>query len=905
MSDLRDPSLDTCGCCQAEPEPPAIYNRPGLPALAYRAGTYAAFFRRMLHQLGLYKLADGTFIGTRPLASLTTRAPDDPAIALLDAGAVMADVLTFYQERIANEGFLRTATERRSILEMARAIGYELNPGVAAGVYLAFTVEDAPGAPGAAKIPAGTRVLSIPPQGKLSQTFETSDAFTAHKEWNTLRPRRRRPQDLTAGIGQIYLNGTGNNLRIGDVILVTTNENSAAAHISGVFPDPDGKFTLLTLGASMAPLSGLPPAISATAPIDGKIPFNAETIGGNILGKTWSDSDLNAFLQDNGWDPQALVDYLSTRRAADSETTGYVYALRSRIGIFGNNAPLYASIPSTQRVGEEIYFDSSGGAHQSHIPPVYPDSWEDRGIDTDSQGHANTLADFFLEHTAPAVKAGGFFALESPDAEIRAYSIGQAVETSLSDYGMSAKVTGITADPTSDFSGFKVRRTTAYVQSEKLTPCETPISDDLPAGMDRIELDGFAFGLRAGQPVILSGTRADADGLLHNEALIIREISHNYGFSTIVLEKGLNYPYRRATVSLNANSVRATHGETVSEILGSGNGASANPQFILHKSPLTFTAAPTPGGSAGTLRLRVNNLLWDQAPSLYGLAPDDPGFIVRIDDDTRATVLFGDGQKGARLPTGENNVTAVYRNGIGLAGEVDAGSLTLLPAKPLGVRGVVNPLPAGGAGDPEKMENARASAPLTVRTLDRIVSRDDYEDFARTFAGVGKAQAVELWSGEHRLVHVTIAGADGQPVPAGDFRDNFLSAIDRARDPAQQVRVDTFDLLLFNLAANMAIDPRSISGNVFAAVREALIGAFSFDRRSFGQGVTAAEVITVIQEVKGIVYVDLDSLYLAGESPALHQIRSAGIAHMAGGALRQAQLLLINPPGIALREVSA
>ena len=45
-------------------------------------------------------------------------------IALLDAWATVGDVLTFYQERIANEGYLRTATERRSVLELARLVGY-------------------------------------------------------------------------------------------------------------------------------------------------------------------------------------------------------------------------------------------------------------------------------------------------------------------------------------------------------------------------------------------------------------------------------------------------------------------------------------------------------------------------------------------------------------------------------------------------------------------------------------------------------------------------------------------------------------------------------------------------------------------------------------------------------------
>src|SRR5262249_13589115 len=135
-----------CGCCEGiQPiTPVTIVNRPGLDALAYRVGTYATFLATMearlttlalhipLGELGADRRTKTVTI--RPLANLTTRRPSDPAIALLASWATVADVLTFYQERIANEGFLRTATERRSILELARLIGYTLRPGVAATV---------------------------------------------------------------------------------------------------------------------------------------------------------------------------------------------------------------------------------------------------------------------------------------------------------------------------------------------------------------------------------------------------------------------------------------------------------------------------------------------------------------------------------------------------------------------------------------------------------------------------------------------------------------------------------------------------------------------------------------------------------------------------------------------------
>ncbi len=115
-----------CGCCAGlevvTPEPEA--NRPGLSALAYRAGTYATFLESMLARISSISLdvpvSDGSGKLQRifPLnglvlsggkfervsAGLSTRELNDPSIALLDAWATVADVLTFYQERIANEG---------------------------------------------------------------------------------------------------------------------------------------------------------------------------------------------------------------------------------------------------------------------------------------------------------------------------------------------------------------------------------------------------------------------------------------------------------------------------------------------------------------------------------------------------------------------------------------------------------------------------------------------------------------------------------------------------------------------------------------------------------------------------------------------------------------------------------
>src|SRR5579859_7074827 len=229
-----------CGCCSGisvvTPEPE--YNRPGLPELSYRVGTYDTFLESMLARLSTVSVDDAMRL--YPLKTLTTRALNDPAIALLDAWAVVADVLTFYQERIANEGYLGTATERLSVIELARLIGYRPRPGVSASVFLAFTT--ASGFEG--QIPAGTRAQSQAGAGQTTQYFETSAVLPARDDWNSLQPRLTRPQVISppppAALNQVinhlgtnadvidslYFTGVATNLKVNDALLLVLSEDN-------------------------------------------------------------------------------------------------------------------------------------------------------------------------------------------------------------------------------------------------------------------------------------------------------------------------------------------------------------------------------------------------------------------------------------------------------------------------------------------------------------------------------------------------------------------------------------------------------------------------------------------------------------------------------------------------------
>jgi hypothetical protein len=886
--------LNDCGCCEGIsaliPEP--LFNRPGLSQVAYRIGTHADFL-----ESAFAALSDPQFAALR---SLTTRDPDDFTIALLDGWATLADVFTFYQERIANEFWLRSASERDSILRLAQLIGYRLKPGVAAETPLSFLLDDTPGAPTKVTIEIGTRVQSIPGAGEKPQTFETSADITAYAAWNAITPLLSKTQNLVSGISDLYLSGTDTGLKVGDVVLITSTVNSAAAHVLKIKVDNTKKLTHVTFDKGIPFLGGVPGSIGIIMWGDQKIPFNATAIRQEILQKTWKDSDLNVFLQANEWDPRTLMDYLSQYRANNPSTVGYAYALRTRLGIFGSNAPKYASLPANQRFGEWVADDPSNKHTRHFKDPVYGSSWEDRYITTDSQGVSYSSADFFLERSVPSVLAGGFIALESKGVTMQAYQVAGVIETSLSDYGMSAKVTGISVGSFSDVSGYKVRDTTAYVQSEPLTPAELPLTDNLAQGATQLELNGFVFGLVVGQPVILSGERADADNLTQSEVLFIKEINHNYGLTTLTFEMGLTHPYKRETVTINANVAPSTHGETVSEILGSGDASQPNQSFKLRQPPLTYVRSTAPGGAESTLQLRVNDLLWHEVPTLFDCGSRERIFTTELADDGTVTVRFGDGIRGARLPSGQSNVRATYRRGIGLDGLVEAGQFTTLLTRPPGLKSAINALAAEGADDPESFANAQQNAPLTVLTLDRVVSLEDYESFSRAYAGIAKALATWTWDGRTRGVFITVAGPLGAEV-SDTLAQDLITAIHNAGDPFVPVLVASYVQAHFKLAGKIKIDPDYETEKALAAANDTLRDTFSFAKRQFGQPVALSEVIALVQAVAGVVAVDIDTLYRVGKPVTLNARLEAELP--TGGdpaALSPAELLTLDPGPIDL-----
>jgi hypothetical protein len=859
-----------CGCWEdiVLLTPENTSNFPGLSALQYRVGTHYSFKQSMLNSIAKYPA----------LNQLTTRDIDDFAVATLDAWATVLDVLSFYQERIINEGYLRTATERLSVLQLAKHISYKLKPGVAASTYMAFSMNEAQGAPVSAIIPVGTKVQSVPEQNQLPQVFETTEQIEAQVVWNSIKLQTEIKFIPQFGDKEIYVKGITTGLQPGDGLLMIGDERAADAKnenwdfrkVKEILPDNDLNITRITW---------------------------SKGLGVNIYG----------------------------RRINPAAKNFKIFAFRQKASLFGYNAPEFRVMSEEVR---KLFNPDNHNATE----------WLNLDISSTAGASQDTI---YLDMIYPKLVKNSWVLLSTADYN-EVYKAEEVTESSRKDFTLTAKTTAINLTGENLIEKFDthIRDTVIYAQSEELEIADKPFYNAIQ-NFQRVTLAELMPSLSVGQNIIVSGKRMrlKITEAVHNllfsvednsiatrnlsagDTLIILQkpeditsakqkwtLEDSGGFkgtievnafdktidenkndfvliaadknddtvselhtinsivagtdpTVIVLKDLLTNYFDTTTVGINANVAAATHGETKEETVGSGNPAQPFQKFVLKQKPLAYVSGAGASGAQTTLQVRVNDILWKEVPSFYGVSSKEKVYTTAIADDGKVTIQFGDGVTGAPLPGGTGNVTASYRVGIGSDGLLHAGQLSMLMTPQLGVNKVANPLNTSGAADPETMDKARENAPFTVLTLDRIVSVKDFENFARAFAGIGKACAEVLWNGEQQEIYITIAGDKGDPVDEkSPLYEKLNSAIQISGHTYSTISIHGYMPVKFSVEAGIKTDSNYIFDKVKAQVIEALQQKFSFEKRDFGQDVTLSEIMMVIQSVEGIIYVDVNKL---------------------------------------------
>lgn len=334
-------------------EAPVIFNPPGRAELDYRIGSYRSLLREMIARMRSSKGRRAGTVPELPLPpipeGLAHSDSDNWVLSLMKSWATVGDVLAFYQERIANEGFLRTAVEERSLHELARMVDYIPNPAIAAQGLAAFQVARSKGLVERIVVPAGTKILSLPIRSQVPEHFETLADIEARREWNAMRPRLPKKTvqpELSHEDTGLELRGARTGLKVGDAVVISGR---------WLQEDPDPS----AIERYFRPLSAVVPIRTEVVPATrGNLDSGKSGPSGHAVGAAPATSATPSGRRLPASKQRTRIEWLrplrpprAQRRFSDLE----IMSLRRRAQLFGHNAPKWKDLPAkTKRLYQPI-----------------------------------------------------------------------------------------------------------------------------------------------------------------------------------------------------------------------------------------------------------------------------------------------------------------------------------------------------------------------------------------------------------------------------------------------------------------------------------------------------------------------------------------------------------------------
>ena len=795
-------AADAAACaCEGTAFPLLISNPPGLTSIAYRVGDYTSFRHALLRALpGETELSAGGTPIWRPAPT------GDLALQIVEWWAYLSDILTFYNERIANESYLNTARFPASVSALIRLLGYRPRPGIGATGTLAALVSGTK----PPVLPVGFQVQSKPGPGQQPQIFEIQGqtSLTLPDTVAAVPPPSSR-----LGQGSALVQGVITSVKVGDALLLLSNNwdgsdaDYAFGTVAGVVQekDPSGKantrinLNLLTNYADF--------------------PANAVAANYTLLK---SSQTAHAY------------QYTSDANAVLSQVMGS--------GIMPQVAPKRSARLAQGRFAQGVGRDG------------FRNLGENEGT-------------IHLDSLARQLKAGDPILFRDPSStteipqllRVVSYSerIYYANDTSRPSEAPPSPAIGIPIlhsvlefKPWVNSSWDLTMLVIEYAWRPVGTLIDTPATTYDGTATTLTAVPPATFPTLSNAPVFIVG--ATGDGLS-----VKATVSSNQPTTMTLGDLPASPPTLPVPLRVLFNRLAVTRGKTVaSEVLGSGDASLAGQEFALQNSPLTYLT-DMPGisgdGYSSTLRVWVDGVEWREIRSLYGQKPDAKVFVTSEDDRAQTLVRFGDGVNGARLSTGVNNVVASYRYGSGAAAPA-SGSLTVILQPMPGLASVLNPVAVGGGSDPDPPARIRVDAPRSVLTFGRAVSADDYAVIAAGAPGVTRAKGSFGFDGPSQRARITIyVSGDDTAV------SNATERIAGAADPNRHFKVVAATPVPIRISATIVVDPTRTAADVLTAVRSALVdpdtGPFAPSSMGIGDPLYDSAFYAACYKAAGVVAV--------------------------------------------------
>jgi len=790
-----------CPCDNDVPHVPV--NLPQQDSIAFRFGNYAQFRRAMLKPQN----------GESSISSWRTQGHGDLAVMMMEWFAYLADIINFYDERIANESYLRTADLDASAKRLIQILGYRPRPAIGATGTLAAMVTKGQ----SAVLPQGLQFQSKPAPGQTPQIFELDEATPIGA-----------PDMVQAKAPPHFL------LQIGAFRFQSLS-------VGVTFAAPRRAMTMARAIQAYQLISAPPTVANYGVLMQGEV--SSINPGDNLLLRVRDSSKGGPFLTT-----------VAQARVQDAPAGGKETALG--LDIVGD-----ASRP----LSDDLVASLSAADAALEKPNQSIALWSLYSGAVSSDGKTINLASL-----ARTIRSGDWVVFTAPgwsfltQVETSGDVIWDAKETPDASHPFPIPHTELTLATApsswpSDKSSISVRFD--WVSAGRLVDQPPGWWSGKPIAL--IAASATRFRAAPPTPVLLQGQ----DG-----AAILASAASAGDFNVQLSELPKPVPALEAPIDIFYNLLKVSRGKSVSkEILGSGDATKPNQSFMLSQSPVTWLMK---GATAvSTVKLRVDGEPWTEVASFYGQPPNAQIFVTREDVDGKTHVDFGDGINGARLPSGINNIVADYRVGAG-ASSPAAGKLTVI-AKPWpGLRALKNPVAVGGGADAEPRNQIRRYAPRSVLTFGRAVSVFDYEALAAQAPGVTRARATWSWSDVlQRTAVVVYVGDDGQAVQSA--RAVLTAAGDPNRPVSVELARERKLALTLEIVIVPGRDIDRITSEVTAALVDPDAGLFSSQRMAIGQSLFDSQVEEAVLEVEGTVAI-LASAMAIDDVPSAGSLHSPG-----------------------------
>lgn len=262
----------------------------------------------------------------------------------------------------------------------------------------------------------------------------------------------------------------------------------------------------------------------------------------------------------------------------------------------------------------------------------------------------------------------------------------------------------------------------------------------------------------------------------------------------------------------------------------------------------------------GSASLLINGVPWTERISLGWAKYNDTIFVTEVQEDGICYAIFGDNITGAIPPVGQ--VVASFQETLGSAGNIGPIALTsaipsiTLPTAITSKTSILNPLAASGGTDYENIEKIRTSAPLSLRTLYRAVTEQDYEDIARLAPGVGKAK-VDYECGKIIPIYlVPEGGGIASDILLNSTNDYFKDKKMVGTFPECRVAGETGLRMVLNVTAKFRADVLLCQADVV----NALIDYGAYANQNINRKIRISDIVAKIDNLTRVDYLTLEGL---------------------------------------------